>query len=243
MRPWTVTRAQRTPFCSRQSSFCSGSQMMAAETARPSGVADEVLRAGHRVFLVHEGRDHEPPGERHSGAAHGGRGHHRGGQPALHVGAAAPVELPVLDQPAPRRMAPGGGIALGHDVGVPLEAEGRVRARPRRATPMTFGRPGATSCTSTAKPSRRSQASTVRRDGLLVRLGLPGPEDARDPDQRGGEVDDLTLGDLAEDAVDGEAGHLDGPADGDRMGRGDYSRGKARMTESSRRTRNSSPLT
>ena len=39
MRPWTVTRAHRTPFCSRQSSFCSGSQMMAAETARPRGVA------------------------------------------------------------------------------------------------------------------------------------------------------------------------------------------------------------
>ena len=102
--------------------------------AAAEGRRGEVLRAGHRVFLVHQRGDHEPPGDRDPGAAHGGRGHHRGRQPALHVRAAPPVELPVLDEPAPRRMAPGGGIALGHDVGVSLEAEGLARRRARRAS-------------------------------------------------------------------------------------------------------------
>ena len=99
-----------------------------ADDGRGDGAAEgrrgEVLRARHRVFLVHERGDHQPAGERHPGAAHGGRRHHRRRQPALHVRASPPVELPVLDETAPRRMTPGGGIPLGHDVGVTLEAEG-----------------------------------------------------------------------------------------------------------------------
>jgi len=43
MRPRAVTRAHTTPRCSRHSSFCSGSQMMAAVSSRPSGVRARCL--------------------------------------------------------------------------------------------------------------------------------------------------------------------------------------------------------
>ena len=43
MRPRAVTRAHTTPRCSRQSSFCSGSQMIAAVSARPSAVVHRCL--------------------------------------------------------------------------------------------------------------------------------------------------------------------------------------------------------
>ena len=108
---------------------------------------------------------------------------------------------------------------------------------------MTFGRPGATSCTSTEKPSRRSQASTAPATARSLASGSPGRKTLGMRTSCGGEVDDLALGDLAQDAVDGERDISNGPAAGGRMERSGYSRGKARMTESRRRTRNSSPLT
>jgi len=43
MRPRTVTRAHTTPRCSRHSSFCSGSQMIAASSSRPIGVVHRCL--------------------------------------------------------------------------------------------------------------------------------------------------------------------------------------------------------
>ena len=75
-----AAHAQRptTPRWTRQSSFSSGSQMMAASSSRPTAQGDEVAGAEHPVFLVHERAHHELPRGLHAGATKGGRGHHGG---------------------------------------------------------------------------------------------------------------------------------------------------------------------
>src|SRR5262245_48052012 len=107
-------------------------------------------------------------------------------------------------------MAPRRGIALGDDVGVSLEAKGLAglgavkpadHIRAARGDLLHFDR----------EPFAAEPRLHGERDRPLVGYGFSRPEDARDADQRGGEIDDLALVDLAEDSVDGEAGHLDGP--------------------------------
>ena len=96
------------------------------------------------------------------------------------------------------RSAPNGGcvhsrgVALGDDVGVALEQQRRARS-PSPIQPSTLGRPGATSWTSTSKPSLRSQRSTCAATAASVAVGIAGPHDAGDADQVAGELDQLAL--------------------------------------------------
>ncbi len=89
-----------------------------------AAAGDEVLGAEHQAFLVDEGGEHDAAGERTAAPERVGGEQHRG-QAALHVGGAAAPQPAVHDVAAERLDGP--AVALGHDVGVPLEHQRRPR--------------------------------------------------------------------------------------------------------------------
>ena len=173
MRPRAVTRAHTTPRCSRQSSFCSGSQMIAAVERAPERRRAQMLGADHVAFLVDQRADDEAPAEARATSLDGGGGDHRGGEAALHVGAAAAVD-PAVDQVgAERRVAPLGRIALGDDVGVALEEQRRRRSS-RRPTPARWGGRARPRGPRPRSPRGAASASTWAATAASVAPGSPG---------------------------------------------------------------------
>ena len=132
MAPWAMapvksTRSRSAPLETLQTSPSSGSQQMAASIAvRPPG-GDEVPGAGHHPLLVDEGGQHDAAGER-ALVGHGPGREQRRHQAGLHVGAAPSVEAAVADLGPERVGGPRVGVALGDDVGVPLEHQRRAGA-------------------------------------------------------------------------------------------------------------------
>ena len=173
MRPWTVTRAQSTPFCSRQSSFCSGSQTMAAEMPRPSDVSTKCLAPDIAASSSTRAATMRRPAN---------------GTPARRTAAAAtmaaarPPFMSALPRPcttpfATRPLHGGCRQAEGSPSVTTSVWPSKQRVgpgTPPSSQPTTFGRPGATSCTSTENRSRRSHASTASATACSFAPGSPG---------------------------------------------------------------------
>ena len=164
---------------------------------------DQMAGAEHAVFLVHERAHHELPAGLHARATKR-RPRPPWRRPArLHVGGAAPVDAPVRELGAERRPAPRLRIASVTTSVWPSRRRLRVPFRFSPSVPMTLGRPGATVWISTAKPSRRSHASTWAGHSGLGGLGIVGPVHAGNPDEGAGEPHQLVLAFVirAEDAL------------------------------------------
>ena len=123
--PVKVTWIRSAPLATWHTSPASGSQQMAASTSSAWPAGDEVLGAEHQPLLVDQHRQLSRPGEgRCGGQRVRGEEHRR--DPALHVRRAAAVEPPVDDRGAEGVDGPTGQVALGHDVAVTLEEQGRA---------------------------------------------------------------------------------------------------------------------
>ena len=182
MRPWTVTRAQNTPFCSRQSSFCSGSQTIAAETPRPSGVptkcfAPDIASSSSTRAAIIRRPANGTPARRTAAAAT--------------IAAASPPFMSALPRPCRRPSSTS-----------PLHGPCRQAAgSPSVTTSVWPSRHNVGPGDPAVEPAddvRTTRCHVLDLDGealaaeprlhrprdrALVGLGLPGPEDARDPDQ------------------------------------------------------------
>ena len=205
MRPRAVTRAHTTPRCSRHSSFCSGSQMIAAVERTPQRRGAQMLGADHVAFLVDQRADDEAAAETRATTLDGGGGDHRRGETTLHVGAAAAVD-PAVDQVgAERRVAPLGGIALGDDVGVAFEEQRRAA---RLADPRQHVGPAGRDLVDLDLEALAAQpALHVGGDGGLGGGGIARADHAGDADQVTGELDELALVDTREHGGRAHGGH------------------------------------
>ena len=120
--------------------------------------------------------------------------------PALRIGGAPPVDAAVHHLGP--RTATGVQSAGSPSVTTSVCPSSRRLRRPGVFSPihpMTFGRPGATGCTSTPKPSRRSHASTNAAIARPRWRQVTRAMDARDADRGSCQLDDLVGIDLGEE--------------------------------------------
>jgi hypothetical protein len=191
---------------------------------------DEVPHADHAVFLVDEGAHHELAPRRDPGADEGGGGDHGGGEPALHVGGAPPVDAAVHHLGPNGGQVQSGGIAFRHHVGMPFEEEAMPARRLLPDPPddvRATRRHGLHFDPEALAPKPRLDE---RGDARLVGIGVTRAMHARDADQGSCQLDDLVGVDLGEERR--QRGHWCGR----------YSSGKDRITASRRITRCSSPV-
>ncbi len=151
---------------------------------------DEVLGARHHPFFVHEGGEHEAPGERAT-PLQGVGGMQHGRDAGLHVGAAASVDAAVVHLGAEGVVAPTARVALGDDVGVSFEQ--KRRSRPIALDDGEHVRSAGCHFLDRRRPSERAHLLGDRLgDGRLAQAPI-GVVDTRDPHQLARELDERAL--------------------------------------------------